>query len=160
FAAGDLNRRHLQHRFDGRPTHHVDHLLDGQLRLLDEFNHGEEKLTLANEKIRQLPLVGSGHDLVLCHCGGSFPLRIESQPILRKRSPDSEPPPFSTFNYRRDIVLKSSDVAKGNVTQTNRYMLVPQTVIGEETATIETKAPLTWAYLQKHGHLLDRRGSS
>jgi len=82
FASGHFPGRHLQHGLDAGPAGHVDDLLDGQLRLLDEPDHGDEELTFADEKIRQLPLVGGRHDLVRCHCGGSFPLEDESQPIL------------------------------------------------------------------------------
>jgi hypothetical protein len=57
-------------------------------------------------------------------------------------------------------MLKSSDVAKGNVRTTRRWMLVPQSSTGAETYFIEFNAPHVWAYLQRHAHLLDRRGSS
>jgi len=62
-----------------------------------------------------------------------------------------------TFLYP---MLKSSDVATGQTATTERRMLVPQATIAEDTRQIEAKAPMTWAYLQKHGRLLDRRGSS
>ena len=42
----------------------------------------------------------------------------------------------------------------------NRWMLVTQTCVGEETSTIRERAPRTWAYLEAHGAALDRRGSS
>lgn len=57
-------------------------------------------------------------------------------------------------------MIKSSGIANGNVHQTERWMLVPQTTTGEDTRQIEENAPLTWAYLQLRGHLLDRRKSS
>jgi len=57
-------------------------------------------------------------------------------------------------------MLKSSALAKGNVADTKRYMLVPQIATGEDTSFIERRAPLTWAYLQEYGALLDQRGSS
>jgi hypothetical protein len=57
-------------------------------------------------------------------------------------------------------MLKSSDLANGNVSSTDRYMLVPQLAIGADTSSIQEKAPLTWAYLQEYGPTLDRRGSS
>ncbi|HUG69298.1 MAG TPA: hypothetical protein VMM76_16220 [Pirellulaceae bacterium] len=56
-------------------------------------------------------------------------------------------------------MLKSSDIAQGNTT-TNRWMLVTQRSTGEDTSTIEDRAPRTWAYLLRHAELLDRRGSS
>ena len=57
-------------------------------------------------------------------------------------------------------MFKSSDVARGDVGTTDRYMLVPQRSTGDDTATIEAAAPLTWKYLQENGHLLDCRKSS
>jgi hypothetical protein len=57
-------------------------------------------------------------------------------------------------------MLKSSNLANGSVSGTDRYMLVPQAAIGDGTTPIEKKAPLTWAYLQEFGPMLDRRGSS
>ena len=56
-------------------------------------------------------------------------------------------------------MLKSSDIARGNVSGTTRYMLTPQKHTGQETSLIEKAAPATWAYLLRHGALLDRRGS-
>ncbi len=56
-------------------------------------------------------------------------------------------------------MLKSSDLAGGTVDAAARYMLVPQRRIGDDTATIERKAPKTWAYLQSHRKHLDARGS-
>jgi len=60
-----------------------------------------------------------------------------------------------------DIVfplLKSSDVAKGR-TETDRYMIVTQREIGEDTAPLEARVPRTWKYLLDHADVLDARGS-
>ncbi len=57
-------------------------------------------------------------------------------------------------------MLKSSDVADGTSSVPRRYMLVPQQSVGEDTATIEHRAPLTWQYLQLHREHLARRASS
>lgn len=55
-------------------------------------------------------------------------------------------------------LLKSSDVGNERLNYRN-YMIVTQTAVGENTATIRDKAPLTWRYLTKHATLLDGRGS-
>ena len=39
-------------------------------------------------------------------------------------------------------------------------MLVTQRATGEDPARIAVEAPVTWAYLQRHAALLDRRASS
>ncbi len=57
-------------------------------------------------------------------------------------------------------MLKSSDIANGNLPQPSRWMLVPQRSIGEETNSIKHIAPKTWAYLISHSNLLDKRRSS
>jgi hypothetical protein len=56
-------------------------------------------------------------------------------------------------------MLKSSDVHGGGVNR-QRFMLVPQHTVGEDTGIIKTKAPLTWRYLNKHAPALGARGSS
>ncbi len=55
-------------------------------------------------------------------------------------------------------MLKSSDLSKGSAP--SRYMLVTQTAIGEDTARIARKAPLTWRYLESHSDALDARSSA
>ena len=57
-------------------------------------------------------------------------------------------------------MLKSSDIAADKLRAGNRWMLVPQQRIGEETDPIRHRAPATWRYLQSHAARLDRRGSS
>lgn len=55
-------------------------------------------------------------------------------------------------------MMKSSDVARGH-TRVDRFMIVTQRQVGADTALIERAAPKTWAYLDSHADLLDRRGS-
>ncbi|MDY6781046.1 MAG: SAM-dependent methyltransferase [Cyanobacteriota bacterium] len=56
-------------------------------------------------------------------------------------------------------LLKGSDVAKGKVEQTDKYILVPQSRIGEPTEQIKKDAPKTWQYLIAHAEYLDSRKS-
>jgi hypothetical protein len=56
-------------------------------------------------------------------------------------------------------MLKSSDVANDDV-RVNRWMLVTQRSIGEDTGSIQHVAPNTWRYLCRHQELLDKRASS
>lgn len=55
-------------------------------------------------------------------------------------------------------MLKGSDLANGKVPK--RFMLVPQTKIGQDTKHLAETAPKTWEYLMKYGELLDKRASS
>ena len=68
------------------------------------------------------------------------------------------------FKLEDDYVfpmLKSSDLAvDGPLRYGRKYMLVTHSLIGEDTNLIQTRAPLTWAYLNRHSAALDRRGSS
>lgn len=57
-------------------------------------------------------------------------------------------------------MLKSSDIAKVSQPCPSRLMLVPQRFVGEDTNLIERRAPKTWAYLESHSELLQRRASS
>lgn len=56
--------------------------------------------------------------------------------------------------------LKSSDVANGNCSSIDRYVIITQKRVGEDTSSIESKAPKTWAYLCEHGSYLEKRKSS
>ena len=57
-------------------------------------------------------------------------------------------------------LLKSSDLARDGALAPRRWMIVPQTFVGEETAQIQRTARNTWDYLKKHGDRLERRASS
>jgi predicted RNA methylase len=57
-------------------------------------------------------------------------------------------------------MLKSADLAKVGGPSPRRWMLVPQRAVGDDTSLIRHRAPKTWAYLERHGALLDCRASS
>jgi len=70
------------------------------------------------------------------------------------------------FNERVELeddylfpMLKSSDLANGEIKTINRYMLVTQHFIGEQTNIIRNTSPKTWGYLQKYAELFDKRTS-
>ena len=46
-------------------------------------------------------------------------------------------------------LLKGAELANGSCTH-DRYVLVTQSRLGEDTRTLETRAPLTWQYLERH----------
>lgn len=56
-------------------------------------------------------------------------------------------------------LLKCSDLANGRL-EPQRFVLVTQRRVGEDTAAIATKAPLTWRYLDSHRELFEARKSS
>ncbi|MFS2018540.1 hypothetical protein ACEN88_18425 [Massilia sp. CT11-108] len=56
-------------------------------------------------------------------------------------------------------LLKGSDVGSDKGWR-NKYALVTQRKVGEDTSNIRAVAPKTWEYLQRHGAALDARGSS
>jgi hypothetical protein len=57
-------------------------------------------------------------------------------------------------------MLKSSALANGKTETTDRWMLVTQSSVGDETAAIKEKSPRTWDYLLSHSDSLDQRKSS
>jgi len=57
-------------------------------------------------------------------------------------------------------MLKSSQLANGPPSVSDRRMLVTQRFIGEDTTCIRDIAPKTWEYLRGHTHKFDRRASS
>ena len=56
-------------------------------------------------------------------------------------------------------MLKSSELSKQELPTLNSWMLVTQQRLGEETASIEIRAPKTWSYLCKNSNSLDGRRS-
>jgi len=56
-------------------------------------------------------------------------------------------------------LMKSSDVAHG-VTHRARAVIDPQRTLGEDTASLERRAPRAWRYLAAHRDLLSARKSS
>jgi len=57
-------------------------------------------------------------------------------------------------------MLKSSDVAKDDVVEPTKWMLVTQRSVGESTTPIRDRALKTWKYMQDHCDFLDDRKSS
>lgn len=59
-------------------------------------------------------------------------------------------------------MLKGSELAKLSQahSRSDRWMLVPQREVGDDTAALRTSAPRTWDYLVSHADRLDRRASS
>lgn len=55
-------------------------------------------------------------------------------------------------------LLKSSDLAAHRSPQ--RWLIVPQKTMGEDTSRLQTDAPKAWNYLMAWAHLLDKRRSS
>jgi hypothetical protein len=56
-------------------------------------------------------------------------------------------------------LLKSSDLGNGR-TAARKYVLIPQTHTGDDTANIENDAPQTWDYLTRHEKIFAKRQSS
>ncbi len=54
-------------------------------------------------------------------------------------------------------LLKGSNLANGKIPR--KFMLIPQSKIGQETRYLQQVAPKTWGYLKKYGHFLDKRAS-
>lgn len=57
-------------------------------------------------------------------------------------------------------LLKSSDIGNNRIYNRQKYMLVTQKYVGEETSRIKSTAPKTWDYLQSNRGALSQRGSS
>ncbi len=57
-------------------------------------------------------------------------------------------------------LLKGSQIARNNCTSTNRFMIVPQRTVGENTDHLRKTAPRTWNYLHGNAPHLARRASS
>src|SRR5437773_1338778 len=56
-------------------------------------------------------------------------------------------------------LLKCSELANGRL-EPERYVVVTQRRVGDDTATIANKAPRTWRYLDSHRNLFEARKSS
>ncbi|RAQ47053.1 SAM-dependent methyltransferase [Arthrospira sp. O9.13F] len=56
-------------------------------------------------------------------------------------------------------LLKGSDIANGKISQTDKYVLVTQKSLGEDTTLIQNHAPQTWNYLEQNAANLDGRQS-
>jgi hypothetical protein len=56
-------------------------------------------------------------------------------------------------------LLKGSDIGSDKLWR-EKFVLVTQHSVGEPTEWIRERYPLTWAYLERHGGVLDARGST
>jgi len=57
-------------------------------------------------------------------------------------------------------LAKGSDLFRGRVRTANRFVLVTQRRLGENTILLKRSAPKMWAYLNRHAELFGRRKSS
>jgi hypothetical protein len=57
-------------------------------------------------------------------------------------------------------LLKSSDVAKSPARSRERWVILTQRSVADDTSVLRTRAPKLWAYLERHGSLLDGRKST
>jgi hypothetical protein len=57
-------------------------------------------------------------------------------------------------------LLKSSDIGNNRINGRQKYLLVTQKYIGEDTSKIKITAPKIWEYLQENKRAFARRGSS
>lgn len=57
-------------------------------------------------------------------------------------------------------LLKSSDLKNNYIRESNKYVIVPQKNIRENTSHIENDAPKTWKYLKSHEELFNNRKSA
>lgn len=65
-------------------------------------------------------------------------------------------------NIESDFIyplIKGSDVSNNRITQTNKFLIVPQKTVGKSTKPLKTVAPNLWAYLESHAKQLDERKS-
>lgn len=56
-------------------------------------------------------------------------------------------------------LLKGSDIANNRTQTTQRAVLITQKNVGDPTKPIQFHAPKTWAYLEAHTHLFEKRKS-
>lgn len=57
-------------------------------------------------------------------------------------------------------LLKSSDIGNGKTSNYRKLILITQKLVGDDTSTIQDKAPRTWQYLLEHDEYLQNRKSS
>ncbi len=74
---------------------------------------------------------------------------------------------YNGFGKKVDIedtylypLLKSSDIANGRISDTKKWLIVPQKKYRDDTAKIKEHAPKTWHYLQTYAETLKKRRSS
>src|ERR1017187_3353043 len=99
-----LARRQLQHSLNGGTPGYIDQFVTGQPALLDQIDHGHEKLPALGQKSGQLLLVHFSllaYGVVAFLHGGS-PFMVWQPDSFRIRLNRR-----STINYRRDILFAS-----------------------------------------------------
>jgi hypothetical protein len=110
----------------------------------------------AYDRVRHL--IGSGlrwRSGVKHDCAAVFEFRREGRAWRNGLGDEMRIEPAHLFP-----LLKSSQVAAGDVAHPRRKVLVPQRRVGADTRSLATRAPQTWRYLLRHGERLDRRASS
>ncbi|MCK6548253.1 SAM-dependent methyltransferase [Myxococcota bacterium] len=68
--------------------------------------------------------------------------------------------PVDVEPERLHPLVKGNDLLRGDPVVVRRWLLVPQTRLGEDTSALERTAPRTWDYLVANGARLDARRSA
>lgn len=87
-------------------------------------------------------------------CAAVMELRSEGVVLHNKLGEEVDIEPDYLFPF-----LKCSDLANLRI-EPERYVVVTQRRVGDDTSSIATKAPRTWRYLDSHRHLFEARKSS
>jgi hypothetical protein len=56
-------------------------------------------------------------------------------------------------------LIKSADICGVRKRRHEKYVIVPQRIVGEDTRSMRERAPLTWDYLNRHREAFERRTS-
>ena len=124
------------------------------------FGYDESGLLVADvgARRRTTTLEGDGVDVwrsgVKHDCSAVLELRREAGCLVNGAGESVDVEPEVLFP-----LLKSSDVVNGRL-DGDRWLLLPQTAVGEDTSGLAETAPKAYAYLEAHGARLDARKSS
>ena len=112
--------------------------------------------TITFDRLKQFysPESGSWRSGLKHDCAGVMELHIDEDRLTNGfgEQVDIE----STYLYP---LIKGSSVANNRISTTSRFVIVPQSRVGESTDILKEKAPRTWQYLESHSFHLDKRKS-
>ena len=132
------------------PSAHIGYRNHTLVNNVDSFDQYRHLMASQNEPQRYVWRSGVKHD-------------ASAVMELRKTGEGYSNRSGDTWPLEDDYIyplLKSSDLSNGRTGSPRRWLLVTQHRSNAETKMIESTAPVTWQYLQRHANKLDGRRSS